>query len=66
MAIKELPKDEYSKSLEAKGLDVCPVKLTGLDWFRHKILLRFGKFRSLDEIDEQPAAEAPMRSEQRI
>jgi len=37
MAFKELPKDEYYKIMEAIGVDVCPVKATGLDWLRQKV-----------------------------
>ncbi|MCL2400940.1 MAG: hypothetical protein FWC91_14515 [Defluviitaleaceae bacterium] len=52
MAIHELPKDELSKHYEKQGLDVCPIKITGLDWFRLRILSKFSKYSSFDEFEE--------------
>ena len=51
MAVKELPKDEYSKYCETKGLDVCPVKITGWDWVKINILSKFGKKYTLEEVE---------------
>jgi len=51
MAIKELPKDNYSKYMETQGFDVCPVKLTGLNWLKLKFRTKFGTYYDFNKID---------------
>ena len=53
MAIKELPKDGYSKYMETKGLDICPVKLTGLEWLKLKIRTKLGTYYDFTKINTE-------------
>ena len=53
VAIKELPKDDYSKYAQENGLDVCPVELSGLDLAHHQNAIRdveSGRYSTLVQI----------------
>lgn len=58
MAIKEQPLDDYSKACQARGLDVCPVELTGIDrWKANRAVKQAerGKYYTLDQIEASRA-----------
>jgi hypothetical protein len=50
MDIKELPGDAYSKKMEARGLDVCPIKMAIWDKFIYFIFGKFGRTHTKDEV----------------